>query len=280
MVAIVTDSAANLPSGLASELGIEIVPMYLKFGERVYRDGVDLAPSDFYQRLVDDAEIASTSTPAPADFLEAYERTGQEEIVCITVASAMSAAHQEATLAGDRFEGRVVVVDSLNASMAQGFVALEAARRAAQGSTQEDVADRAREVAQAARLCATIDTFEFLRRSGRVRKLQAYAATMLDIKPVFRFSAGEVTAVARPRTRRRAVARLLAETLAETDGRPIHLAAIHAASEEEARGLVESISRRAEVVESIVSEVTPVIGAHTGPGLVGTAYFSDGEQGG
>jgi fatty acid kinase fatty acid binding subunit len=279
MVAIVTDSAANLPSGLASELGIEIVPMYLKFGERVYRDGVDLAPSDFYRRLVDDAEIASTSTPAPADFLEAYERTGQDEIVCITVASAMSAAYQEATLAGDRFDGRVEVVDSLNASMAQGFVALEAARRAAQGSTHEEVADRAREVARAARLCATIDTFEFLRRSGRVRKLQAYAATMLDIKPVFRFSVGEVTAVARPRTRRRAVARLLQETLAETEGRPIHLAAIHAAAEEEARGLVESISHRAEVVESIVSEVTPVIGAHTGPGLVGTAYFWDSEPG-
>ncbi|MFN2590747.1 MAG: DegV family protein, partial [Actinomycetota bacterium] len=75
MVAIVTDSAANLPSDLVSELGIEVVPMYLKFGERVYRDGVDLAPTDFYHRLVEDAEIASTSTPAPADFLEAYERT-------------------------------------------------------------------------------------------------------------------------------------------------------------------------------------------------------------
>jgi DegV family protein with EDD domain len=276
MVAIVTDSAANLPSGLASELGIEIVPMYLKFGERVYRDGVDLAPSDFYRRLVEDAEIASTSTPAPADFLEAYERTGQDEIVCVTVASTMSAAHHEASLAAERFPGRVEVVDSMNASMAQGFVALEAARKAGEGSSQAAVADRARAVARAARLCATIDTFEFLRRSGRVRKLQAYAATMLDIKPVFRFSLGDVTAVARPRTRRRAVTRLMEETLAETDGHPIHLAAIHAAAEDEARSLVESISQRAEVVESFVSEVTPVIGAHTGPGLVGTAYFSDG----
>jgi DegV family protein with EDD domain len=279
MVAIVTDSAANLPGGLASELGIEIVPMYLKFGERVYRDGVDLAPSDFYRRLVEDAEIASTSTPAPADFLEAYERTGQGEIVCITVASAMSSAHHEATLAAERFQGRVEVVDSLNASMAQGFVALEAARRAAEGSAQAAVADRAREVARAARLCATIDTFEFLRRSGRVRKLQAYAATMLDIKPVFRFSEGEVTPVARPRTRRRALARLVEETLREAEGRPIHLAAIHAAAEDEARSLIQSISQRIEVVESIVTEVTPVIGAHTGPGLVGTAYFRDGGSG-
>jgi DegV family protein with EDD domain len=276
MVAIVTDSAANLPGGLASELGIEIVPMYLKFGERVYRDGVDLAPRDFYRRLAEDAEIASTSTPAPSDFLEAYERTGQAEIVCVTVASAMSAAHHEATLAAERFGGSVEVVDSLNASMAQGFVVLEAARRAADGSSQAGVADRAREVARAVRLCATIDTFEFLRRSGRVRKLQAYAATMLDIKPVFRFAVGDVTPVARPRTRRRALARLLEETLADARDRPIHLAAIHAAAEEEARGLIESVSERIDVVESIVTEVTPVIGAHTGPGMVGTAYFWDG----
>ncbi|HJP65295.1 MAG TPA: DegV family protein, partial [Actinomycetota bacterium] len=133
MVAIVTDSAANLPSDMASELGIEIVPMYLKFGERVYRDGIDLAPTDFYRRLVADAEIASTSTPAPADFLEAYQRTGAGEIVCITVAGGMSAANHEATMAAERYDGRVEVVDSLNASMAQGFVAAEAARRARAG---------------------------------------------------------------------------------------------------------------------------------------------------
>jgi DegV family protein with EDD domain len=275
MVAIVTDSAANLPSGLASELAIEIVPMYLKFGERVYRDGIDLAPTDFYRRLVADAEIASTSTPAPADFLEAYERTGAAEIVCVTVAGAMSAANHEASMAAEGFPGRVEVVDSLNASMAQGFVAAEAARRAQDGSSLSEVAERAREVAREARLCATIDTFEFLRRSGRVRKLQAYAATMLDIKPVFRFAQGDVAPVARPRTRRRALARLVQETLDDIDGRPVHLAAIHAAAEEEARELVETISARATVVERIMTEVTPVIGAHTGPGLVGTAYFCE-----
>jgi DegV family protein with EDD domain len=275
MVAIVTDSAANLPNGLASELGIEIVPMYLKFGERVYRDGIDLAPARFYQRLVEDAEIASTSTPAPADFLEAYERTGADEIVCVTVASGMSAANHEATLAAERYRGRVSVVDSLNASMAQGFVALEAARRAAEGGSMTDVTARAQQVARRARLCATIDTFEFLRRSGRVRKLQAYAATMLDIKPVFRFARGEIAPVARPRTRRRALDRLLRETVTDAGDQPVHLAVIHASAEAEAKDLLEAISSEADVRESVLTEVTPVIGANTGPGLVGTAYFSD-----
>ncbi|HEX9236197.1 MAG TPA: DegV family protein [Actinomycetota bacterium] len=270
-----TDSAANLPTELASELGIEIVPMYLKFGDRVYRDGVDLAPADFYRRLVADAEVASTSTPAPADFLEAYQRTGAEEIVCITVASGMSAANHEASMAAERYNGRVVVVDSLNASMAQGFVAVEAARSARSGAGVTEVTRRAQQVAGMARLMATIDTFDFLRRSGRVRKLQAYAATMLDIKPVFRFAQGEVSPVARPRTRRRALDRLVQETVADVGGRPVHLATIHANAEEEARTVGEAISRSADVVEAIITGVTPVIGAHTGPGLVGTAYFCD-----
>jgi DegV family protein with EDD domain len=275
MVAIVTDSAANLPGGLASELGIEIVPMYLKFGERVYRDGVDLAPTDFYRRLVEDEENASTSTPAPADFLQAYERTGAEEIVCVTVASGMSAANHEASMAADRYPGRVTVIDSLNASMAQGFVALEAARCARSGGSMEEVADRAGAVAREARLCATIDTFEFLRRSGRVRKLQAYAATMLDIKPVFRFARGDVTPVARPRTRRRALDRLLQEAVDDVGGRPVHLATIHANAEDEARTLLNAISAKLNVIEALLAEVTPVIGANTGPGLVGTAYFCE-----
>ena len=275
MVAIVTDSAANLPAGLATELGIEVVPMYLKFGERVYQDGVDLAPTDFYRRLVADTENASTSTPAPADFLEAYERAGADEIVCITVASGMSAANHEATLAAERYRGQVTVVDSANASMAQGFVALEAARTARAGGSAREVAMRAGEVAQEAKLCATIDTFEFLRRSGRVRKLQAYAATMLDIKPVFRFAHGDITPVARPRTRRRALDRVLQEAVADIGERPVHLATIHADAEDDARALLEAISAQVDVVEAVLTEVTPVIGANTGPGLVGTAWFCE-----
>ncbi|HEX9235247.1 MAG TPA: DegV family protein, partial [Actinomycetota bacterium] len=127
MVAIVTDSAANLPGALVAELGIEVVPMYLMFDDRVYRDGVDMAPEDLYQRLVTHSATATTSTPSPGDFLDAYGRAGQDEIVCVTVAASMSSAHQEAALAAERFGGRVEVVDSGIASMAEGFVALEAA---------------------------------------------------------------------------------------------------------------------------------------------------------
>jgi fatty acid kinase fatty acid binding subunit len=275
MVAVVADSAANLPGELARELGIEVVPMYLNFGDGVYRDGTDLTPTDFYQRLVRDGEPATTSVPSPGDYLEAYQRTGQDEVVCVTVASSMSSSWQQATFAAERFSGRVEVVDSATASMAEGFVAAEAARVAASGGTVEDVVARAREVAGRTHLLATVGTFEFLQKSGRVTKLQAYAATMLDIKPVFGFAGGEIAPVARTRTRRRAVDRIVDDTVAEADARPLHLAVIHAASRAEADQLLERVRGRTNTVEGLIVEVTPVIGAHTGPGLLGTAFYCE-----
>jgi DegV family protein with EDD domain len=187
----------------------------------------------------------------------------------------MSSSYQEAVFAAGELDGRVEVVDSLNASMAEGFVALEAARCAAAGGSIEEVVRRARDVASRARLCATVQTFEFLRRSGPVNKLQAYAATMLDIKPMFRFHRGEVSPVARPRTRKRAVDRLVTESLKEVGTRPVHLAAIHAAAADDAEEVASRIASQADVIERITVAVTPVIGAHTGPGLVGTAFYCD-----
>jgi DegV family protein with EDD domain len=275
MVAVVMDSAGNLPPELARELGITVVPMYLKLGDTVYRDGVDLTPGDLYQRLLRSRETASTSTPSPGDYLEAFDAAGQPEVVCVTVAAGLSSSHQQATLAAERFPGRVAVVDSGNASMGEGFVGIEAARLAARGGSLDEVAEMAREVASRASLIATVDTFEFLRKSGRVTKLQAYAATMLDIKPVFRFRSGEIVPVARSRTRRRSLARVVDETVSTVAERPVHLAGFHAAAAGDAAEVISRIGEAARVLESFIVEVTPVIGAHTGPGLVGTAFFTE-----
>ena len=250
--------------------------MYLKFGDEVYRDGLDLTPADFYERLVRDGVVASTSTPSPGDYLEAYRRTGSQEILCVTVASSMSSSHQQATMAAGRFEGHVEVLDSRSAAMAEGFVAAEAARAAAGSASLQDVAERANEVSHRTRLYATVDTFEFLRKSGRVTKLQAYAATVLDIKPVFGFNEGEVVPISRSRTKRKALTRIVEDALGEMGDAPVHLAALHAAALPEAEEIAGRIAARANVVEKVITEVTPVIGAHTGPGLVGVAFFCEG----
>ena len=279
MVAVVADSAANIPPDLAQELGIEIVPLYLQLGGRGYRDGVDLTPSDFYERLARDEEPASTATPSVGDWGAAFERTGQDAIVAVTVAGSMSSSMQHAVMAAEAFGGLVEVVDSRTASMAEGYAALEAARAARSGASIGQAAARAREVAGASRLYATLETFEFLRRSGRVSALQAYAATMLDIKPVFAFVGGEISAVARSRTKRRALARIEEEIVAAAAGGPIRLATIHAARRAEAERLAERIAARTDVLELVVTEVTPVIGAHVGPGLVGAVVVREGPGG-
>jgi len=275
MVAVVTDSASNIPVALARAHGIEVAPLHLSVGEEEFRDGVDLTPADFYARLVTDRAHTSTAAPSPGDFLDSFQRSGQGEIVCVCVAADMSASCNNARLAAGRTDARVEVVDSMSASMAQGFVALEAARAAAAGATLEDVAARARTLAAEATLVATIETFEFLRRSGRVNALQAFAGTRLGLRPVFRFRRGAASGMARPRTRERALARVVEGSLADIAGRPVHLAAFHAAAHRDAEMLLEAIAGSAEVIEQLVVEVTPVIGAHTGPGLAGAAFVCD-----
>jgi DegV family protein with EDD domain len=275
VIAVVADSAANLPPEVAAELGIVVVPMYVHLGDAVFRDGVDLSPRDLYERLAASGVAATTSTPAPADFLAAFRDAGSDEIVCVTVAASMSSSHQQARTAAAEFAGAVEVVDSLSASMAEGVVAIAAARAAADGASLRQAAGRARAVATTTRLFATVDTFDHLARSGRVSRLQAYAATTLDIKPVFAFRGGQPSAVARPRTRRRALDRVVAETIGAAAGRPVRLAVIHAIAEQEAHDVADRVAAAVSVVERFVVEVTPVVGVHVGPGLVGTAIHPD-----
>lgn len=270
MVAVVTDSAANIPGDLAARLGIEVVPMYLRIDGAEYRDGAE--PGEVYARVAASSGAASTATPAPGDFLAAFERAGSPEIVCVTVSARVSGIFNAASVAAGQFGGRVEVIDSGNASMAEGFVALAAAREARSGAGIDGVMARAHDVAGRAGLIATIDTFEYLRRSGRVNALLSFAGQALGIKPVFRFRGGEISGVGRPRTRRRALDRVLAEALADIAGRPARVAAVHAAAEAEAGDLLERVRERVEVVEALLTGFTPAMGVHTGPGVVGLAY--------
>lgn len=265
MIAVVTDSAASLPREVVDELGIRVVPLYLRFGDRSLRDGVEV--EDFYERLAAFDGPVTTAAPSVGDFADAFASTGADRIVCVTVAASVSAVHQAASVAARESPARVEVVDSGAASMAQGFVAMAAAR----ASSFEEAVAAAHATARRSSLVAAIDTFTYLRRSGRVRALQAFAATALDLKPVFRMRAGEIQPLARPRTRRRALRRVAEAVLADVAG-PVRIAAFHADAEHDARALLERVTAELDVVESYGVEFTPAMGAHTGPGVVGLAY--------
>lgn len=274
-IAVVTDSAANVPAWLAEDLGIVVVPMILRIGDREYRDGVDLPPADFYERLTARAEPVSTSGAPVAAFHDAYEHAlGKAAgVVCVTVSAAVSMTHGSAVRAAHDFGDRVAVVDSRSASLAEGFAAIEAARIAIAGASLEETADRARAIAMRSALVATVSTFQFLRRSGRVSALQSFAATTLNVNPVFALRDGRIDPLARPLSRRRAIARLVDEVRAGARG-PVHLGVVHAAAAEEGDELGGRLSAAVGVAERYLEEFTPLMGAHTGPGLLGVAFWS------
>ncbi len=275
-VAVVTDSAANLPPSRVVELGIEIVPMILRLGKRVFRDGVDLPPEGFYEMLAAEQGAVSTSGPSAGDFREVFARCLESApgVVCVTVAASVSVTNDSALLAAREFGDRVVVVDSMSASLAEGFCALEAARSAQAGASLEEVADRAQQVAARAALVATIDTFEYLRRSGRVNALKSFAATTFNVKPVFALRGGRVEQLARPLSRGRAIDRLAEEVGRAKGSAGLHLGVVHAAAPAEAEALEARLLGELQPVESYVAEFTPLMGAHTGPGLLGVAFWA------
>jgi DegV family protein with EDD domain len=274
--AVVTDSAANLPPEMAAEHGITVVPMYLKFGENVFQDGVDLPRNEFYSRLEREEVPVSTAAPSVGDYREAFERALEhaEGVVCVTVASFVSVSYDSARVAANELTGRVKVVDSKSASMGEGWAALEAARLAATDAGLDAVAARTEEVAARTQLAATINTFEFLRRSGRVHALLAYAGTALNIKPVFALRGGKIEQLGRPRSRARAIERILDETRPLAARGPLRCAVAHAAVPDEAEALLARITGELDCVETLLTEFTPLMGAHTGPGVLAIAAWS------
>ncbi len=273
---IVTDSAANIPAELVFELGIHTVPMYLKFGESVYQDGIDLPRGEFYPKLEREEVPVSTAAPSAGDYREAFERAlaDADGGVCVTVASFVSVSYEAALVAANELGPSVRVVDSKSASMGEGWAAVEAARLAATGASLVDVTARAEEVVGRTQLVATINTFEYLRRSGRVHALLAYAGTALNIKPVFALRGGKIEQLGRPRSRARAIERVLEETRPLAAWGPLHCAVAHAAVPDEAEGLLDGLRNEIECAESLVTEFTPLMGAHTGPGVLGIAAWS------
>ena len=274
--AVVTDSAANLPPEMAAEHGISVVPMYLKFGASVYQDGVDLPRNEFYTKLEREEVPVSTAAPSVGDYREAFERALEhaEGVVCVTVASFVSVSFDSARGAANELGGRVKVVDSKSASMGEGWAALEAARLAATDAGLDEVVARTEEVAARTQLAATINTFEFLRRSGRVHALLAYAGTALNIKPVFALRGGKIEQLGRPRSRARAIERILDETRPLAARGPLRCAVAHAGVPEEAEALLGRITAELDCAETLLTEFTPLMGAHTGPGVLAIAAWS------
>lgn len=273
-----TDSQTCIPASMAEELGIVVLPYTLQLDGTLYRDGVDITPQDFYERLPHLSQPATTSAISPGAFLEVFTElaASHDSILVVTISSTMSATYNNACLAANTFrEARVEVLDSRTAATAQGLAVLEIADAARRGESLEECLRLGRELCSAAELFAYISTFEFLRKSGRVNAIAALAAEALSIKPVFRFKDGEAALVSRKHSAAKA-RRFIAARVKEFSQRrgPLRVAVFHASAPEEAGQLAEMIGEITETRgEIIISQFTPVMGCHTGPGVVGAAFI-------
>jgi len=281
-VSIITDSTACMPPELAARYDIEIVPLHLIFAGRTFVDSLTADTGEFYELLRTSTDRPTTAAPSPGMFLHAFELASRraDSILCITVSRQFSAMYDSARHAVELAKAEspgldVRLVDSRNAAMAQGFVVLEAARVAAAGGDIDAAIARVEEMASRVNLLAMLDTLSYLARGGRVPRVAAWAAGMLQVKPIVRFTASDIRLVARTRTRARALVRM-SELLGEiAAGRAVHLAVHHANAPADAEALLEQARARVRIAESYVTEFTQVMGVHTGPGLAGFAFWCD-----
>jgi DegV family protein with EDD domain len=273
-VAVVTDSTAYLPPGMAHEYGVTVVPLRVTIGTRTGTDGIDVSPAEVTRALRGRVPV-TTSRPSPAEFAAAYRQvldSGASNIVSVHLSAALSGTWESAVLAAQDFGyGVVRVVDSRSTVMALGFAVLSAARAARAGAVAADVQNAAVSTVDSTRTFFYVDTLEYLRRGGRIGAGAALLATSLSVKPLLHVLDGHIVPLEKVRTASKAIARLVQLTVAEARGGPVDLAVHHLAAPSRAAEVAAQL--RAEVPQYRVlhtSEVGAVIGAHIGPGVLGT----------
>lgn len=273
-VRIVTDSTADIPLEVRKQLGIEMVPLKVLFGAESYLDGVEIGPDDFFAKLASASSLPTTSQPSPVEFLETYKgivESGGTTIISIHLSSALSGTYQSAHLAKSMIEDTadVTVIDSYSASYGIGMLVVAAAEAAKQGKSKEEILALIEEIKQSRRLYFLVDTLEFLQKGGRIGKASALVGSLLNIKPILSINEeGLVYSVDKVRGQKKAMARIIELLQQDVSGVPIHVTVAHARSLETARDLEQQLRNQFDVRSVLTTEIGPVIGTHTGPGVV------------
>jgi DegV family protein with EDD domain len=272
-VAVVTDSTSSLPEGLAAQRDIRVVPLSVRLGAQVGREGVEIDTTQLCAALADRRLDVQTSRPAPAAFLDCYRAAldaGASAVVSVHLSRELSGTWEAARLAADEIGAdRVRVVDSRAACMGLGYAVLAAADTADDGGGIDEVAAAATDVARRCRIFFSLDSLERLRLGGRIGAAAAWVGTALAVKPLLHVAQGRILPLEKVRTTARAAQRLV-ELAAQAAGEgPVDVAVQHLAAAARAEEVAARLRERLDVARLLVSEVGAVIGAHVGTGLVG-----------
>ncbi|MBW7959316.1 MAG: DegV family protein [Candidatus Promineofilum sp.] len=276
-VAIITDSTANLPPEIIEEHQIYVIPQILNWEGRSLLDQIDITTAQFYERLPLSKDLPKTSQPAPGQFTEHFMKVaeGADSIVAIFVSELLSGTIQSAHLGAEAMgDYPIEIVDSRSASLGLGLLAVAAARYAAAGHDYREVAEYVRGLVPRMHVLFVVDTLEYLHKGGRIGGAKRLVGSMLSIKPVLHLENGQIEPLASIRTKKKAVQHMMDIVLKTMKGKKhIHAGVVHASAIGEAQAIADHIRAEVNVEELIVTELTPVIGANVGPGVVGMGYY-------
>lgn len=279
-IALVTDSTAYIPAELVQQYNLTVTPQVLIWGEETFEDGVDIQPDEFYTRLKTAKVMPSTSQVSPATMKSTFENLVEKgfDVLGIFISSKLSGTIQSAIQAKGLMEKageKVTFVDSNSTAMAMGFQVLAVARAVADGANLDDAVALAEKAREHTGVYFAVDTLEFLHRGGRIGSAKRFLGTALNVKPVLAVIDGRVEPVEQIRTKKKALDRVFELVSEQTKGKtPVRLATLHANAADEARALLDQAAEQLGSVETVFSEVSPVIGTHAGPGTIGLAYMA------
>ncbi len=279
-IAIVTDSTAYIPEPLTSQYRISVAPQVLIWGEHTYLDGVDIQPAEFYTRLKTAKTMPTTAQVPVVAMQDIFKRRLDEgsAVLGIFISAKLSGTMQSAIQAREGLrasEDRITIVDSNSTAMAMGFQVLAAARAAENGATVAECKALVERSRDHVGVYFVVDTLEFLHRGGRIGGAQRFIGSALKLNPILALKDARIEPEDRVRTKSKALDRVLELVKEQVKGKPnIRLATLHANAEEEARDLLERATRELGAVEGILSSLSPVVGAHAGPGTVGLAFMA------
>jgi DegV family protein with EDD domain len=280
-IALISDSTCDIPQKLINQYDIIILPQIVIWGEETLRDRVDITPEEFYRRLETDDQLPSTTQPSPGDFQDIYQHAidqGAEEIVILTVSSAMSGTYELAKQVGDQMEVPVHVIDSKGPTMSLGWQVLAAARTREQGGTVDEIIAAAEQVRESLVQIVLLDSLKFLQRGGRIGNATRLIGSVLRIKPLVEIDhqEGVVEEAGKARTRKRAIEQMINRFFEQIGSiEKLHIAVLHGDALEEAKTITERIREEYNPVELLINITGPVLGVNTGPGALALCGYAE-----
>ncbi len=277
-VAILTDSTSDLPAELVRKHDIHIIPLYVLWGGEQLRDGVDIDHATFYGRLPRDPEHPTTSQPTPADFVRVVEGLDADEIVFVSISDRLSGTIASANAAKDMVRKPLHVVDSGSVSMGLGWMTLVAARARDAGASVPEIIAAVEAARSSLHVIFTVETLEYLHRGGRIGAAAKLLGTALQLKPLLtiRPELGMIEPLERVRSRKRSLTRVVEYSLEQLDAsRPLRVGIMHAMAAAEAQAVADDLCSRITPAELVMANVTPVVGTHSGPGVIGIAAYAE-----